>query len=840
MNKELENQVEEARDWANRARNAWGSNSAPTDVVSFYNKALDLYPEISLSYIGYHEECVDLEDEFRTLLKEFQLLLPQVLNSETDTEEGLKIINSFWPEDTYSRYIYDYAEDNATKTCFEQIFSYFESRKEWNNLLKCISRGAQYAIIMLPKGLLDWLINETDRVSNMVENNQLAQDLKFTVRSFRAEKEIIQSQYKAAKQILQELLDDLKSANYPPATIATIWPKIAKCQINLREYDLAAESIKAGFQELDRISDSEGRLGARVLYSLKIHSYKKDVETEQFRLLRNKHLVAHSKSEYTKKVEVLDQNLSLSLDLAKDELRKINILKLDSVKAQEFSFHFTAGYDIGVRVGDYVTITSSDKKILGQVEDLKEVSTQLNYLGTLLCELSNEAFLPIINDLSVPCFFQDAQVELSSPWVLRQYISEPNPKNTKLVVGDFSQVYMKSPIKVILNHKGFEQHTAMFGQSGSGKSFALGRLVEELLMNTEVRIVLLDPNSDYRNIWHVEEKDVVLKIWKDITGRAFDSLEDQEIMLEAESDYESYNIWINLNRHLISVLADSKFAAMHANDDVRPIKLRLSEVDITYQVHLLHLDPQFHADECHVYRELLEELSGSEYSVDKIIGLAKSRVSHPLVPRLLSRLHNADLTSLEIFKPVTGVVLPSVIDELKRDRWRLLELDIGEFKPIEKHLVSFAILDALWRQREKCLERPTLVIIDEAHHLVPGDPKFTQSKATADIINEIAGEGRKYGIFLMVVSQSPSKLHPFTLSQCNNLILLKMRHEADLAVVRDAFSQVPKRMIDKAKNFKVGESLVIGDNLVKSPIHFRFGVRRSKEGRTKARIPALS
>jgi hypothetical protein len=43
-------------------------------------------------------------------------------------------------------------------------------------------------------------------------------------------------------------------------------------------------------------------------------------------------------------------------------------------------------------------------------------------------------------------------------------------------------------------------HTAIVAQSGSGKSFFLGRLIEELLLATKARCVVLDPNADFRRM----------------------------------------------------------------------------------------------------------------------------------------------------------------------------------------------------------------------------------------------------------------------------------------------------------------------------------------------------
>ena len=49
-------------------------------------------------------------------------------------------------------------------------------------------------------------------------------------------------------------------------------------------------------------------------------------------------------------------------------------------------------------------------------------------------------------------------------------------------------------------------HTIIIGQSGSGKSFFLGRFIEEILLKTKSRCVILDPNSDFRMVHGVENR----------------------------------------------------------------------------------------------------------------------------------------------------------------------------------------------------------------------------------------------------------------------------------------------------------------------------------------------
>lgn len=54
-----------------------------------------------------------------------------------------------------------------------------------------------------------------------------------------------------------------------------------------------------------------------------------------------------------------------------------------------------------------------------------------------------------------------------------------------------------------ISAKSIARHTAIVAQSGSGKSFFLGRLIEEILIETKARCVILDPNGDFRKMAEV-------------------------------------------------------------------------------------------------------------------------------------------------------------------------------------------------------------------------------------------------------------------------------------------------------------------------------------------------
>lgn len=50
-------------------------------------------------------------------------------------------------------------------------------------------------------------------------------------------------------------------------------------------------------------------------------------------------------------------------------------------------------------------------------------------------------------------------------------------------------------------------HTILVAQSGAGKSFFLGRLIEEIAANTLSNFLILDPNSDFRKLFNLDTAD---------------------------------------------------------------------------------------------------------------------------------------------------------------------------------------------------------------------------------------------------------------------------------------------------------------------------------------------
>jgi hypothetical protein len=51
-----------------------------------------------------------------------------------------------------------------------------------------------------------------------------------------------------------------------------------------------------------------------------------------------------------------------------------------------------------------------------------------------------------------------------------------------------------------LDSEGLLHHTLVVGQSGSGKSFFVARVIEEIILSTWARVLIIDPNGDFRSL----------------------------------------------------------------------------------------------------------------------------------------------------------------------------------------------------------------------------------------------------------------------------------------------------------------------------------------------------
>lgn len=107
---------------------------------------------------------------------------------------------------------------------------------------------------------------------------------------------------------------------------------------------------------------------------------------------------------------------------------------------------------------------------------------------------------------------------------------------------------------------------------------------------------------------------------------------------------------------------------------------------------------------------------------------------------------------------------------------------------------------------------PLLFVCEEAHRYAPAHPK-SGFVATQRSIARIAKEGRKYGVYLGLVSQRPAELDQTILSQCSTFFVMRLANDADQAIIRAAVSDAGATLLDFVPSLGPKEVFAFGEGV---------------------------
>lgn len=373
-----------------------------------------------------------------------------------------------------------------------------------------------------------------------------------------------------------------------------------------------------------------------------------------------------------------------------------------------------------------------------------------------------------------------------------------NPDIAPLEVGYL--LNHKQPVVASLDPTGFMRHTAVFGQSGSGKSFSFAIVLEELLLKTEARILVIDPNSDYREFRTLRSRSSIIRG----SRRSYDR--DQHEKLERE--------WSRLRE-------DFLFFTLEPGSSERALRLKFGELGEREQASLLGLDPVTNREEYNVFRETREGLESGHYGVEDFVQLLSKSISVEKI-RLLYHIQNLGIDRMKIWGE------PTALQTLGHENWRFACLDVRSCDPLDRSIIVASVLSQIYEENVRD-RRVTFLVIDEAHNFCPTEPWYQHQNETKRIITEIAGEGRKYGTFLMLLSQNPSKISEHVLFQCDNVILMRMTSGLEVRSLASVLSDVSVELAQNAFTLDKGQAICMG-GIVRAPTVMQFDLRKTSPG----------
>jgi hypothetical protein len=107
---------------------------------------------------------------------------------------------------------------------------------------------------------------------------------------------------------------------------------------------------------------------------------------------------------------------------------------------------------------------------------------------------------------------------------------------------------------------------------------------------------------------------------------------------------------------------------------------------------------------------------------------------------------------------------------------------------------------------------PLLFVCEEAHRYASADPA-SGFHPTRRALTRIAREGRKYGVFLGLVTQRPAELEPTIIAQCGTLFAMRMANDRDQALLRSAISDAATNLLSFIPTLGTREVVAFGEGV---------------------------
>lgn len=364
---------------------------------------------------------------------------------------------------------------------------------------------------------------------------------------------------------------------------------------------------------------------------------------------------------------------------------------------------------------------------------------------------------------------------------------------------DVGSLITHDSVPVKLDPNGLRRHLAIIAQTGAGKSYLSGLVIEELL-KLGGTIIIFDPNSDYVRMRYKQQEDKSdapeetdfaddIEIYRPpgVAGRRFD---DEEIG-GSEGFTARFSELTNNDLYNFTGVRDN---ATRIQQAIRQARNRLDgEGDYGPQELLEELEDMTDAD------GLDSEVQG---------GASRAR-------EYVRRITDLDIWGYE------DLPLDEMLEPMQAS-----VVDLAGMPSYVSEFVVERTLSEIWQKASTGeLSQPVFIVLEEAHNFVPEEG----GAYSASTINTVASEGRKFGMFLTAITQRPGKIDQETLSQCNSQIVMRLTNPVDQNAVRKASESMTDDLLEDLPGLNIGEAIITGE-LTRVPAMVDISGRESAEG----------
>ena len=427
------------------------------------------------------------------------------------------------------------------------------------------------------------------------------------------------------------------------------------------------------------------------------------------------------------------------------------------------------------KVGEYVTVEYDGMKVLGMIENLirgnDALNVEINDFKAIqkIAKIGGDdnyikgkiKLLGDVNDnLRLPRtpVRPGTEIKVADGDILKEIFKVKNPLRLGTLVNQ-SDVEVNVEANPILS-----RHLAILAMTGAGKSNTVSVLIDQLL-KYKVPVFVFDMHGEYK-------------------GAEFPNGDVNVIQPKINPMYMSFSEIKNLANITGAAFVQERFfrrAFNHAKD-------------------IISSGGEHTRDFLQLIHDILNTWQNDE---DNFSASDRTRIVD-----VMNKVEDLKEKYSNLFDTYKGNILGTI----KLGHVNVLDLsqsDENVAGVLVSHIMRNSLQyrkNAIHKTSDKTLDFPVFYILEEAHILAP-NKRDTSSKFW---IQRVAREGRKFGLGLCLVSQSPKTVDHDALSQMNNMIILRLVEPEDQRHVQSASESLSSDLVNQLPSLNVGEAIVLG------------------------------
>jgi hypothetical protein len=401
--------------------------------------------------------------------------------------------------------------------------------------------------------------------------------------------------------------------------------------------------------------------------------------------------------------------------------------------------------------------------------------------------------------------------------------TERNPSPLVLAVA-----YLPSAPDTLVNitpERIFGRHCAILGATGGGKSWTVGRLIEQVV-RYKAKVVLFDATGEFhtldRGVLHVHlgtgptqpaSSTEVVVPYTELTEM------DLFALFKPSGQTQAPKLRAAMKSLKLAKLVGTPIAQ---NGVIAKARKKKAPYEQAYAQHAQAIEgARADFDVMRLSEQIMEEcvyLSGGSQSAQDFTvwgntNEAEKSYCVTLITRVEDMLQAPELSC--VFRPAGKESLAAKLDEFLADADKpvlRVSLKYLPFAHNAREIVANAIgrhLLALARGG-RFRAQPMLVFLDEAHQFLDKALGDENTRYVLDSFELIAKEGRKFALNICIATQRPRDIPEGVLSQMGTLIVHRLINDKDREVVERASGDIDRSAAAFLPTLAPGQAVIIG------------------------------